>query len=180
MATVARRELLKACGAMLGVALSPVCVRAALSRQSPSLRAIDPRLRPAIAALADLILPKTGTPGAVEAGVPQFVESLLTGWYTDEEVGRFASGLAWLDEACRQRATEGFALAPPDVRAAAFEAAGESPGEVRAFFEMAREAVVVGYFTSETGAGQVLAYVPVPGRYDGAFPVGQASGHRSN
>lgn len=34
------------------------------------------------------------------------------------------------------------------------------------FFRMMKELTLLGYFTSEIGASQVLRYVPVPGRYD--------------
>ena len=37
------------------------------------------------------------------------------------------------------------------------------------FFEAFRQLVITGYFTSEVGIMQEREYLPVPGRYDGAY-----------
>ena len=50
-----------------------------------------------MAALVDQILPATDTPGAAEAGVPQFVDMMLTEWYAPEERDGFLAGLADVD-----------------------------------------------------------------------------------
>ena len=47
--------------------------------------------------LADVILPPTDTPGAREAGVPEFVDKLMTDWYPPEDQQRFTDGLANID-----------------------------------------------------------------------------------
>ena len=40
----------------------------------------------------------------------------------------------------------------------------------KTFFEAFRQLVITGYFTSEVGITQERNYLPVPGRYDGAYP----------
>jgi hypothetical protein len=55
-----------------------------------------------------------------------------------------------------------------------------SPADGQPFFLMLRELVVLGYFTSEVGATQALSYNPVPGSYDGAYPVEQVGTHWSS
>ena len=37
------------------------------------------------------------------------------------------------------------------------------------FFDKFRQLVLTGYFTSEVGITQEREYLPVPGRYDGAY-----------
>lgn len=39
------------------------------------------------------------------------------------------------------------------------------------FFQLIRELTLLGYFTSEAGATKALAYVQVPGRYDGCVDM---------
>ena len=51
--------------------------------------------------LAEMILPATDTPGAIEAGVPRFIEMMVADWYTDTERGIFLDGLTALDASCR-------------------------------------------------------------------------------
>ena len=43
------------------------------------------------------------------------------------------------------------------------------------FFDKFRQLVITGYFTSEIGITQEREYLPVPGRYDGAFPYSQVN-----
>ena len=50
-----------------------------------------------LAALVDQILPATDTPGAAEAGVPQFIDTMLSGWYAPEERDGFLAGLSAFD-----------------------------------------------------------------------------------
>lgn len=40
-------------------------------------------------------------------------------------------------------------------------------GDKTYFFQLIRELTLLGYFTSEAGATKALAYLPVPGKYDG-------------
>jgi hypothetical protein len=40
----------------------------------------------------------------------------------------------------------------------------------REFFKTLKHLTVLGYFNSEIGATQALAYLPVPGRFDGSAP----------
>ncbi|MEM6285778.1 MAG: gluconate 2-dehydrogenase subunit 3 family protein [Bacteroidota bacterium] len=70
--------------------------------------------RQTLAALVDQILPETDTPGAAEAGVPQFIDTMLTGWYAPEERDGFLAGLDGVD----RRAGESFASLDAPAQAA--------------------------------------------------------------
>ena len=50
-----------------------------------------------LAALVDQIIPATDTPGAAEAGVPQFVDMMLTDWYAAPERDEFLASLDAVD-----------------------------------------------------------------------------------
>lgn len=147
-----RRELLLAAAAVLA--------GCALRRPPGSADAVEASQRDTIAALADTILPATDTPGAIEAGVPAFIETMLEQWCTASEREVFLAGLDSLDAWCTAHGAPAFRLASPTQRAAALSAAERLP-----FFTMARELVVVGYYTSKVGATQELQYNPAPGRY---------------
>ncbi|MDP6377709.1 MAG: gluconate 2-dehydrogenase subunit 3 family protein [Pseudomonadales bacterium] len=169
-----RRELLKLCAAALGAQISAACTSAVMS---PSMSraeggvVLNVRTKKRIAALAEVIIPATDTPGASEAGVPGFIESLLTGWSTAEEREAFLSGLGALDQAARERHAAAFEDCTFDQQSELFAQTMAGDTRQKAFFAQAREAAVVGYFTSEVGATQALQFLPVPGRYDGAYPV---------
>ena len=48
----------------------------------------------------------------------------------------------------------------------------------RPFMLMVKELTLLGYFTSEVGATQVLQYNPLPGPYRGCVPLAQAGNGR--
>ena len=50
----------------------------------------------------------------------------------------------------------------------------EGPGRKRSFILTTKELALLGFFTSEPGATQVLQYVAIPGAYHGCVPVNQA------
>src|SRR4051812_24606779 len=58
-----------------------------------------------VATIAELIIPKTDTPGARDAGVPAFIDVMITEWGDDNQRKAFTAGLANVDE--RSRATFG-------------------------------------------------------------------------
>lgn len=134
-----------------------------------------------LAVAADTIMPVTDTPGAVAAGVPQFIDALAQHWMLPSELAQFRTGLAGLDESARQRYKHGFAACTPAQAAAILQALRASSPYEGHTFELAariedpqspfylrlRDLVVYGYFTSEIGSTKELRYVPVPGHFDG-------------
>src|SRR4029453_495643 len=60
--------------------------------------------------LTDLIIPiENGKPGAVAAGVPEWIDTLLA--VNDELKARYTKGLAWLDAAMKSRGASDFTSA---------------------------------------------------------------------
>lgn len=165
-----RRELLKA--ALSGSAsLALVGVhRAVMAGADPDAAIEQPFLEPgqsaAIAALAELILPRTDTPGAIDAGVPGFMEKMLSDWYRPDERAPFVDGLAALEANCLARFGKGFVACTTEQQAQAFAAAEGSP-----FYAMARELTVHGYYTSEVGLSAEAVWNPMPMAYHGDLPL---------
>src|SRR6266542_1824879 len=66
-----------------------------------TLRALDPHQNETVATIAELIIPKTDTPGARDAGVPAFIDVMLADWGDDDQRQMFTAGLANVDERSR-------------------------------------------------------------------------------
>ena len=149
--------------------------------------------------LAEMIIPATDTPGAIEAGVPRFIEMMVADWYTDTERGIFLDGLAALDASCRTAYGTDFLGCSAEQRVAALSEAEKNaaayvsplpPGflatmaklidERTPFFAKLKELTVVGYFSSELGATEFLEYNPMPMRYDGDFDFAKVGTHWSH
>ncbi|MGB3542004.1 gluconate 2-dehydrogenase subunit 3 family protein, partial [Rubrivirga sp.] len=104
--TIDRRSALRRLSAVLGgVATVPLASGLLAGCKTPggaelaayeyqTLTGTQPIL---LAAIVDQIIPETDTPGAAEAGVPQFIDMMLTDWYAPEERDQFVAGLDAVD-----------------------------------------------------------------------------------
>lgn len=185
-----RRELIKLSAVLLGGATSATLSQALLAgvQSAPAAftKVFDDSQQQTVRILCDLIIPETDTPGAVEAGVHEFVGTIVDEWYTETEKTIFMEGLAALDQFCIEKVNLSFHLADEPTRVSALQeqeamakkykgpqggAAFGPPviDENEPFFSKLRELVVLGYYTSEIGSTHELAYRPVPGVYNGEY-----------
>ena len=92
-----RREALKRAALMLGVALSPALIDGVL-RAQPAAGGKTVFLTAAqfatVSAVVERIFPKTNTPGALDVGVPAFVDLMAGGYMSPAELGTLTAGLA--------------------------------------------------------------------------------------
>src|SRR5258705_8426852 len=59
-----------------------------------SLRALTPQQNETVATIAELIIPKTDTPGAREAGGPAVLDVMLADWGDDDQRHMITAGVA--------------------------------------------------------------------------------------
>jgi hypothetical protein len=145
-----------------------------------------------VSEIAELIIPKTDTPGAKEAKVGEFIEKMLLDCYPAKDQDSFHQGLQELEDRnfLKARPAEQIAILK-EMEAAAKTAMVEAAEEKKKysdtgkeytekgvpFFRLMKELTLIGYFTSEPGATLALDYLPIPGRYDGCIDLkpGQSS-----
>lgn len=175
-----RRDLVRILGAALLLPCVPRDAASALAfgRSRPrtlvagDLEALTPPQAALVGTIAELILPRTDTPGATDAGVLPFIDHLLAHWYADDDRDHFLSGLAEID----RRAGGSFVAADAAAQAAlltALEGRKSAPGEhyekgsAEAAFRELKSLTIYGYFTSELVVKEVTKEPVIPGRYDG-------------
>jgi gluconate 2-dehydrogenase gamma chain len=141
-----------------------------------------------VAELAEVILPKTDTPGAKDAGVPAFIDQMLKNVYSEESQKAFVKNLEAFDNEARETFGSSFAGCNESERVelvkkhheVAFAGGVEKRShgfwnaavtESKPFILEFKELTIVGFFTSEAGATQVLQYKAVPGPYKGCVPL---------
>ncbi len=103
--------------------------------------------------ICERILPGTDTPGAIEAGVPDFIAGVLNIVYLDAETQRFVSQLSAFNAATTTeygRPFDQLTTAQQDNRLSAM--ASDKSSNEAAFFAELRQLTVYGYYTSEPGA----------------------------
>jgi hypothetical protein len=112
-----------------------------------------------ISRVADLIIPPTDTPGAVAAGVPRYIDEVVTA--NPGHKARFRAGLKWLDAASPGKKfleldeTQQIAILKPLSEAVDRDGA-KSDGE--RFFALMKNMTADGYYTSRIGLVQELGY----------------------
>lgn len=161
-----RREAVRNISLILGSALSAE-LTAGLHGQVLHTGAplpVSPGQEALLAEAADTIIPSTDTPGAKAAGVEKFILRVLRDCYRPEAQMRFHEGLSRLDGSARSAHGKGFADLTQSQKHAVMLGATKAD---RPFFVLLKQLTVAGYFTSEIGATKALAYLPIPGKFQG-------------
>jgi gluconate 2-dehydrogenase gamma chain len=116
-----------------------------------------------VSRIADLIIPPTETPGAVGAGVPQYIDYVVNA--NTEHQNIYRAGLEWLDRHSMElfgqnfrQATEAqqVELLTPLSEAVDDDDDVDDPGEK--FFQAIKKMTADGYYTSQIGLVQELGY----------------------
>lgn len=180
-----RRVAVKQVAILMGGALSASTLSVMLDGCNPALRQgkgteFTDDEKNMVAEMADIIIPRTNTPGAKDAGVPAFIVMMMQECYPDKDQDAFHAGLAAFDKECRQKYDGSFLKLSPDKQATAVrdldkEVLGKKDNKEKtnndlAFYRKLKELTLLGYFTSRPGATETLRYVQIPGRYDGCVP----------
>lgn len=171
-----RRDMLGIATALFGATLVTPLHKALAADVQPGFAAshtvFTPEQKALVGAISERIIPTTDTPGALGAGVPDFMEMMLADWYSAGDASDFLAGLIIVDAFAQAQANKPFAqltVAEQD-KALTTALGGMMPGLATDWFEHCRQMVITGYYTSDIGCRQERIYLPVPGRYDGRYP----------
>jgi hypothetical protein len=190
-----RRELLYRASMILGGAISAGTMSGILAGCTATTPSADDKqtfltadeMR-TITAMADQIIPRTDTPGALDVGVPAFIDRMLAGFYQDRERTAFRAGLQAAATDGAELRGKPFADLTSEEQIVLMQqydqqqydytrrnAGQDAPPH---FFRLMKELTIVGFCTSEAGATKLMNYNQTPGPYRGDLPlseVGKAS-----
>lgn len=121
--------------------------------------------------LGEIIIPTTETPGAIAAGVHTFINDHLATCFSPKEQQQLVSGLERIDTTSKKLWHKAFIKASTKQQILLLtdmeKAQGEFDSNDRIFFKQFKGLVMFGYYTSEIGATQELAYLAIPGSFKG-------------
>jgi gluconate 2-dehydrogenase gamma chain len=142
-----------------------------------------------VAELAEIIIPKTDTPGAKDVGVPAFIDGMVFEVFPADARDNFMKGLASFNEDAKKEYGDNFAECTIEQKNAFVKKqhdalAGDKTDRSQAWYKSGgkaakpfiiemKELTLVGYFTSEAGATQTLQYNQVPGPFKGCVPLSE-------
>jgi gluconate 2-dehydrogenase gamma chain len=180
-----RRELLRRVTFLLGGAIAAPTALAILqgcsAKDAPAVADWTPKFfkgkqAEVLTAIADIIIPKTDTSGALDANVPAFIDSMLADVYDAKAQENFNAGFTAFEAAA---AAGGKAFLERDtesrtafVRESLEKALAEEQAS-RPFILMARELTLVGFYTSKVGITENMEYQAVPTVYHGCVPISE-------
>lgn len=192
-----RREALRLLATGTALQLAPRSLLAAMREArklvvaSSAPRTLNAHQDATIKTMAELILPRTDTPGATDVGTSEFIDLMLTEWYDDEDRTRFLDGLAEVDLRAKALFGRSFVEGASEQQAAVLTWLGQkmtedaevaprprrgSRGVSRNFYSIFRSLTLTAYYTSEAGATQELHFQMIPDSHDGCAAIPSAKG----
>jgi hypothetical protein len=119
--------------------------------------------------VADTMLPKTITPGALETQVPYFLDLVVKNCLSPSDQQLIKKGLQQLND---QPAGKFSSLTQEDKLTAINKIDGTSFADVagKPWFGIIKKLALIGHFTSHEGMTKALNYVKVPGDYEACIP----------
>ena len=132
-----------------------------------------------VAFLADTLIPRTDTPGAIDAVVPQLMDQLYREWASvstqrlhRRQLQSIAQKLADYGGSSSVRdASSRRVQALRELDAAAFSN-GASASEL-ADYRAVKSLIIDSYYSTESGATLEHHYVPIPGRWIASAPLSE-------
>lgn len=149
-----------------------------------------------VVAMINTMLPPTATPGAVELGVPEFVDQVLSIYSEADDQEEIREGLESWSEAIKQQTGKSYHELPADeqlsllneldvkyrkiaddteakdqVYISQHKANNVDKDEPSTWWLTFKSIAIGGYYSSEKIGTEVLAYDPVPGPYQGCIPL---------
>ena len=185
-----RREWLKCVSALAVGAVAAPSLLAVLdahaASQTPGAAPafFNPRQTSLIGAVADIVIPRTETPGATDAGVPAFIDSMFRDVYTKAERQIYLTALAAFDQAGGKPFLQ---LDEAQRKALVLrlhaKALGHAPDArlppAEDFVMRTKKLTMLGFYVSQPGCTQELQYVAVPGALKSDIPLSQAGNGRA-
>ena len=193
--TINRRDAIKKTALLMGFAVSASTIAGVMNGCKADPKSISGGLNnwvpvfltkaegQLVAQITETILPKTDTPGAIDAAVYSFVDVYLKDNATAEDQTAFKNALAAFEQSCEKKFSKAFLECNEEEKieflkqeeALAVEKINANP-EAKTFWFNIKELTLLGYFTSEIGGKQFLKYDPIPGNYEACIPLDEVGG----
>ena len=116
----------------------------------------------------DIIIPETDTPSASKAMVDRFIDEMIEGFLSKNEIYIIDSGVEYLRSQ--------IFLKKNDKEKIEFVSKMTRDNQWNSFFSLMKNITVLGYFNSEVGATMAGNYDKIPGKYEGCIPINKYGG----
>jgi len=174
-----RREVIKRVGLLLGVSvplsqLEIIASSFAVSKGKNKPQFFGNKEFALLTQITDLVIPRTDTPGAIDAGVHVFIDMMLAQWASNETQSKYLNGLKGIDKEAKLSFGANFIECADDQKIGLLKKLDNmketANNQQQSFFSELKWFVVEGYYSTEEGASIELNYDRMPGKYKGCLP----------
>jgi hypothetical protein len=179
-----RRTALKNLALVIGsTALLPSCIKHDSTAHFKHFDATGDQ-QTLVADMAETIIPKTTTPGAIDLKLDQFVWLMLDDCTKKEDQQAFFKGMVEFNDLTQKMYSKSFSDCTKDQKLAVlntFEKKGKKDAkdnkdntyskELNGFYGTVKGLTVFGYTESQYFMTKEIVYEMIPGRYNARYPV---------
>ena len=124
--------------------------------------------------VCQLVIPKTDTPGAADLDTHGFIDNQLVRCHRADEQLRAVKLLKLMDSSAKKQFKKNFIQSSEHQQLSLLTSIENAKNGFLAddaeHVAFLKQLIVFGYFTTEIGATEELAYLPVPGGFKGSIP----------
>lgn len=182
MQNCSRRSLLKGMALSLGVCaagasgINRIVEASELFEQNKVRSGLFSTIEKAtLKTFCDGVIPRTNTPGAVDAACHIFVEHQLLCVYSFTEQQTAKAAIQFIEQRSVEINGKSLHSCSSEQQVALLNdieaKSSRMPDDERQAFRLLKSLIVFGYYTSMPGATQELTYLAVPGRFIGVVPL---------
>ena len=180
-----RRTAIKYTSLMTGVTISSAFVSGFLSGcktpatntfYTPSL--LEEEQYEFLKSLCNIIIPATDTPGALDQGVPELLETIAAKCYTDTNQKKFINNIQLIAEILDEPSKfkdKSLEDQQKGIAALENELHGRYSSIKTAYLDL-KGSIAAAYLSTEYVGKNLLEYLPVPGEYQPCIPLSSTSG----
>lgn len=129
-----------------------------------------------ISAVADILIPSTDTPGALDAGVPAFIDTMLKDNMDTDTQQQIQEGFKGFMAQCQSAMGKAFNDCNKEEQLKFLQEAEKEAmnSDTPSLLMGMKEMIYRGFFTSEEGQ-ELLGFESVPGDYQGCVPLSECT-----
>ena len=169
-----RRALMRSAILLVGGSLAgiPAEAFAQAAKSGPTARFFSAGQFATMAEVADIILPRTDTPGAKDAGVPDALDALMINWASKARQQQFRTLVDDIDRTAIATAGAALPALPAEKRVEVVRDYDEAKITAKdPVYSRFKELVLTLYYSSEAGATKELRYELIPGKWEPGIEI---------
>jgi len=179
---ISRREAIKSAGLLLGVSIPLSQLDILASSFAANKDDFDPQFLGRknfilLQQISDLVIPRTDTPGAIDAGVHIFIDLMLNEWASEKTKVKYLAGFKDINNMATISFGASFVDCTKIQKIGLIEsldvANSKFDNDSQIFFRDLKWFIISGYYSSEEGASVELNYDRMPGKYQGCLPFSE-------